>query len=91
MGQAEVEEQLDALERVHALVRSSADEELPDRTLTLRYRFVHVLYQAALDAALRPTRRVVAQSSRCRRVARVLRRSAGQGGTGVGQPVRGVT
>src|SRR5262249_35813397 len=29
----------------------------PDRTLTLRYRFVHVLYQNALYASLRPTRR----------------------------------
>src|SRR5262249_19402731 len=31
--------------------------EFPDRTLTLRYRFVHVLYQNALYVALGPTRR----------------------------------
>jgi len=57
-GQADVEERLEALERVHAFVQCVADEELPDRTLTLRYRFVHVLYHGALDAMLRPTRRV---------------------------------
>jgi len=56
--QAQVEEQLDTLERVHAFVQCVADEELPDRTLTLRYRFVHVLYHSALEAMLRPTRRV---------------------------------
>lgn len=56
-GEAEVEEQLEALERVHAFVRFVTDEELPDRTLTLRYRFVHVLYQGVLYSTLRPTRR----------------------------------
>jgi predicted ATPase len=54
---AEVEERLDALDRVHALVRFTEENEFPDRTLTLRYRFVHALYQDALDASLRPTRR----------------------------------
>jgi hypothetical protein len=54
---AEVEEQLERLERVHAFVRLVDEHEFPDRTLTLRYRFVHVLYQNALYASLRPTRR----------------------------------
>ena len=54
---AEVEERLDELDRVHALVRMVREQEFPDRTLTLRYRFVHVLYQNALYASLRPTRR----------------------------------
>jgi IS5 family transposase len=45
---AEVEEQLEALERVHAFVRLVREHEFPDRTPTLRYRFVHVLYQNAL-------------------------------------------
>jgi predicted ATPase len=54
---AEVEEQLEGLERVHAFVRLVREHEFPDRTLTLRYRFVHVLYQNALFASLRPTRR----------------------------------
>jgi predicted ATPase len=54
---ADVEERLDELDRVHAFVRMIQEQEFPDRTLTLRYRFVHVLYQNALFAALQPTRR----------------------------------
>jgi tetratricopeptide (TPR) repeat protein len=54
---AEVEERLEGLERVHAFVRLVREHEFPDRTLTLRHRFVHVLYQNALYASLRPTRR----------------------------------
>jgi predicted ATPase len=54
---AEVEEQFEGLERVHAFVRLVREHEFPDRTLTLRYRFVHVFYQNALYASLRPTRR----------------------------------
>jgi len=45
---ADVEEQLERLERVHAFVRFIEEKELPDRSMTLRYRFVHVLYQNAL-------------------------------------------
>jgi predicted ATPase/tRNA A-37 threonylcarbamoyl transferase component Bud32 len=54
---ADVEEHLEALSRVHAFVRPLRDQELPDRTLSVRYRFVHVLYQNALYGALQPTRR----------------------------------
>jgi predicted ATPase len=53
-----VEELLEVLERVHGFVRLVSEHELPDRTLTLRYRFVHVLYQNALYATLQPTRKV---------------------------------
>jgi predicted ATPase len=44
----EVEERLDALDRVHAFVRLVGERELPDATLTLRCTFVHSLYQNAL-------------------------------------------
>lgn len=54
---AEVEERLQQLDRVHAFVRRIGEREFPDRTLTVRYRFVHQLYQNALYAALTPTRR----------------------------------
>lgn len=54
---AHVEDQLEALERVHSFVRMVDEHEFPDRTITLRYRFVHVLYQNALYGSLRPTRR----------------------------------
>src|SRR5262249_37950187 len=54
---AEAEERLQVLDRVHGLVRLVREEELPDRTLTLRYGFVHVLYQNVLHHALPPSRR----------------------------------
>src|SRR5262249_42948711 len=54
---AEVEERVDELDGVHAFVRVVREQEFPDRTLTLRYCFVHVLYQNALYASLGPTRR----------------------------------
>jgi predicted ATPase len=54
---ADVEERLEQLERVYALVRFISEREFPGRVLTLRYRFVHVLYQNSLYASLRPTRR----------------------------------
>ena len=54
---ADVEERLDVLERVHYLVRLVREQEFPDGALTVRYGFVHVLYQNALYAALQPTRK----------------------------------
>jgi tRNA A-37 threonylcarbamoyl transferase component Bud32/tetratricopeptide (TPR) repeat protein len=57
MDLADVEERLDALERVHVLVVKGQEHEYPDRGLTMRYRFVHVLYQNVLYASLQPTRR----------------------------------
>jgi predicted ATPase len=65
----EVEERLEKLERVFAFVKLASEAEFPNRTLTLKYRFVHVLYQKALYASLRATRkatlsRAVAQRRR---------------------------
>ena len=54
---ADVEERLNGLERIHYLVRPIREQALPDGTLTVRYAFVHVLYQNALYAALQPTRK----------------------------------
>ncbi len=53
----DVEELLDGLDRVHKLVRRVREEELPDHTLTLRYRFTHVLYQNALYSSLTPAKK----------------------------------
>ncbi|MDB4873983.1 MAG: transcriptional activator protein [Gemmatimonadetes bacterium] len=55
---ADVEDQLVTLERVYVFVHRVEEIELPDRTLTVRYRFVHVLYQNALHGALTASRRV---------------------------------
>ena len=54
----EIEERLQRLERINGFVRRVAENEFPDGTLSVRYRFVHVLYQDALDTALAPTRRI---------------------------------
>jgi tetratricopeptide (TPR) repeat protein len=57
LGAADAEERLGVLERAHDLVRCAGEREFPDGVLTLRYRFVHVLYQNALYAALAPARK----------------------------------
>jgi hypothetical protein len=57
MDAADAEDRLEALERVHVFVRRGAEEEFPDRTLTIKYQFAHVLYQNLLYASLQPTRR----------------------------------
>ena len=44
----ELEERLARLDTVHRLIKTLAEEELPDGTLTTRYRFSHALYQDAL-------------------------------------------
>lgn len=66
---ADVEERLEVLQRVYAFIRQVGERDFPDRTLSLRYRFVHVLYQNALYSSLGPTRRVSLNS----RVASALR------------------
>jgi hypothetical protein len=57
MDPAEVEERLETLDHTQGFVRLIGDRELPDLTLTLRYSFVHVLYQNALQSALTATRK----------------------------------
>jgi tetratricopeptide (TPR) repeat protein len=63
LAPADVEEDLQALDRVHGFVRLLGEQELPDGTLTLQYQFVHVLYQNALYASLTPTRRAQASAA----------------------------
>lgn len=58
LDQLESDERLDTLQRVHGLVRRLHEEELPDRTLSVRYRFVHALYQDALYGSLTASRRM---------------------------------
>jgi len=58
MDPTDVEERLEALDRTYGFVHLIGDRTLPDTTLTLRYTFVHVLYQNALYASLRPTLKV---------------------------------
>src|SRR5262249_29329184 len=79
MDAAEVEERLQVLDRVHGLVRQVREYEFPDRTLTLRYAFVHVLYQQALYTGLSPTRRAALSAA----LARTLERHHGVGNPAV--------
>ena len=58
LDQGDVEDRLTTLEKVYAFVRAVDEVELPDRSLSMRYRFVHVLYQNALFAGLPTSRRV---------------------------------
>ena len=57
MEVGEVEERLRVLERVRRFVHALGERTFPDRTFSIRYRFVHVFYQNALYADLVPTRR----------------------------------
>jgi tetratricopeptide (TPR) repeat protein len=68
MDAADVEDRLEALERVYVFVKRGEEREFPDRSLTLNYQFVHVLYQNLLYASLQPTRRAALSG----RVARAL-------------------
>ena len=54
---ADVEDSLQALDRVHGLVQLIREQEFPSRLFSLRYQFVHVLYQSALFASVSPSRR----------------------------------
>src|SRR5262249_12977987 len=53
----DVEERLEQLEHVYAFVHVLGEDVLPNAGLTLRCQFVHVLYQNALHASIRATRR----------------------------------
>ncbi|MGH9373129.1 MAG: ATP-binding protein, partial [Vicinamibacterales bacterium] len=54
---ADVEERFESLDRIHGLVRGVGASEFPDLTLSVRYRFVHVLYQNVLYGTLQPSRK----------------------------------
>ena len=65
----DVEERLDTLERVHVFVRRGAEEEFPDRALTVKYQFAHVLYQNLLFASLQPAQRATLSGRTARALA----------------------
>jgi len=58
LDQSMVEDRLEALDATFGLVRFAGEIEHPNGTLSLAYRFVHILYQEALYASLKATRRV---------------------------------
>jgi predicted ATPase len=74
---SDVEDRLQVLDRVHAFVRLVAERELPDGILTLRYQFVHVLYQNALHASLTPARKAALSTAMARALERHHTRQIG--------------
>jgi tetratricopeptide (TPR) repeat protein len=48
VDELELEQRLDHLARVHRLIDTRGEEELPDGSLAIRYRFAHALYQNVL-------------------------------------------
>ena len=74
----EVEEQLEKLERVFAFVRLIREAEFPNRELTLKYRFVHLLYQNELYATLRATRRATMSGAVAQALLRVYGEQSAQ-------------
>lgn len=59
MDDLELEERLALLDRIHRLVMTVGEEELPDGTLATRYRFSHALYQNVLYGDLVSKRRIL--------------------------------
>jgi tetratricopeptide (TPR) repeat protein len=60
---ADVEDRLEALDKIHGFVRRAGEREFPNGDISGRYRFVHVLYQNALYASLAVSRRVALSRS----------------------------
>lgn len=57
LERADVEERLQRVAQTSGLIGGGGELEYPNGTLTLRHRFVHVLYHEALYAATAPARR----------------------------------
>nr|MDQ3819678.1 AAA family ATPase [Acidobacteriota bacterium] len=55
----ELEERLAKLERLHRMILTRGEEELPDGGLATRYRFAHALYQNVLYTDLVTKRRIL--------------------------------
>jgi tetratricopeptide (TPR) repeat protein len=55
----ELEDRLHSIETVHRLIRVKGEEDLPDGSVTTRYRFSHALYQYYLYDQILSKRRVL--------------------------------
>jgi tetratricopeptide (TPR) repeat protein/predicted Ser/Thr protein kinase len=55
----ELEERLDVLGKLHRLIQTDGEEELPDGSLATIYRFTHALYQNFIYGQLLSKRRVL--------------------------------
>jgi len=55
----DLEERLSRVDRMHRLIRTLGEDELPDGSMTTRYRFAHALYQNLIYEDLLSKRRVL--------------------------------
>jgi serine/threonine protein kinase len=69
----ELEDRLQSIETVHRLILVNGEEDLPDGSVSTRYRFTHALYQYYLYDQIRSKRRVLLH----RRAGESLERSYG--------------
>ncbi|HYK90511.1 MAG TPA: AAA family ATPase [Acidobacteriota bacterium] len=79
----ETEERLAALDHVHGFIRLIREIQRQSQIPTLRYQFVHVLYQNALAEALSPSRRASLSAA----MARALLEVHGDRGTAAASQV----
>ncbi|HET6893125.1 MAG TPA: protein kinase, partial [Pyrinomonadaceae bacterium] len=59
VDEVDLEERLAQLEKVHRLIVTAGEEELPDRSMATRYRFSHALFQNFLYGELVNKRRIL--------------------------------
>jgi tetratricopeptide (TPR) repeat protein len=59
VDELDLEERLNRLDRVHRLILTGGEEELPDGSLATKYRFAHALYQNIFYEDLLTKRRVL--------------------------------
>ena len=85
---ARAEDRIEALEHTHGVVRLIGDRTFPDATLSLRYAFVHILYQNALSRVAAADAKSGVECGGRRRAAPALRPGARRDCIRVGRAVR---
>ncbi len=80
IGEEDLEDRLERLERDHALVRFVRELEPPNRALTLHYRFAHHMYQNAASTSLRADAQAALSRAIAERLVAALRRQPATAG-----------
>ena len=78
MDELILEERLDRVERVHRLIHTQREEELPDGSVATRYRFAHALYQQFLYEDILTKRRALLHQQTGEALLRCHRGQAGR-------------
>src|SRR6267142_2236101 len=78
VDEIDLEERLAHLGKTHRLIETLGEEELPDGTLTTRYRFAHALYQNFLYSDLVNKRRIALHLQAGEQLAQHYRKRAPQ-------------